>query len=174
MWGMNGNFNDVTTGFRQKAGEIQVLANNDAALSDCDHSDATGPWKAILQDGSLVAPGTDGTLKYDALSTITISTSVTTRTTASKSHTFGTVVAADGVTIPKIAQLLGIAPIGTAAQHGNDYIYIRNDAEGTYSETVARRGGGWAGLTQSGLFSLCLYRIRSDTNNGYGSRLAFL
>lgn len=174
VWGLNGNFSDIATGFRQKAGEIQVLANNDAALSDCDHSDATGPWKAILQDGSLVAPGTDGTLKYDALSAITISTSVTTRTTVQKGHTFGTVAVADGVTIPKTAQLLGIAPIGTAAQHGNDYIYIRNDADGTYSETLARRGGFWNGSTRSGVFSLDLYINRSSSNNNYGSRLAFL
>ena len=174
VWGMNGNFNDITTGFRQKAGEIQVLANNDAALSDCDHSDATGPWKAILQDGSLVEPGTEGTLKYDALDAITISTSVTTRTTAQKTNTFGTVVAADGVTIPKIAQLLGIAPIGTAAQHGSDYIYIRNDAEGTYSETVARRGGYWGNYSRSGVFYLFLNYYRSHSNSDYGSRLAFL
>ena len=174
VWGMNGNFNDITTGFRQKAGEIQVLANNDAALSDCDHSDATGPWKAILQDGSLVEPGTEGTLKYDALSEVTISTSVTTRTTTSKSNTFGTVAAADGVTIPKIAQLLGIAPIGTDVQHGSDYIYIRNDAEGTFSETVARRGGSWQSETQSGVFFLSLGSYRSFTYPQLGSRLAFL
>jgi len=174
VWGMNGNFSDVTTGLRQKAGEIQVIANNDAALSDCDHSDATGQWKAILQDGSLVAPGTEGTLKYDALSEVTISTSVTTRTTTSKSNTFGTVAAADGVTIPKIAQLLGIAPIGTAAQHGNDYISIRNDADGQYSETVARRGGYWADNTRIGVFYLLLSGSRSITYYSHGSRLAFL
>ena len=174
VWGMNGNFNTVTTGFRQKAGEIQVIANNDAALSDCDHSDASVSWRAILQDGSLVEPGADGTLKYDALGAITISTSVTTRTTTSKSNTFGTVAAADGVTIPKIAQLLGIAPIGTAVQHGSDYIYIRNDAEGTYSETVARRGGAWNYSTQAGVFALRLLYYRSLTGTDVGSRLAFL
>lgn len=174
VWGMNGNFNNVTTGLRQKAGEIQIIGNNDAALSNCDHSDASGPWKAILQDGNLVAPGTEGTLKYDALSAITISTSVTTRTTASKNHTFGTVVAAGGVTIPKIAQLLGIAPIGTAAQHGDDHIFLRNDAEGTYSETMARRGGSGLSLTQCGVFCLLLSYHRSYTGFNIGSRLAFL
>jgi sulfatase modifying factor 1 len=174
VWGMNGNFYEVTTGLRQKAGEIQVLANNDAALSDCDHSDTTGPWKAILQDGSLVDPGTEGTLKYDALDAITISTSVTTRTTEGKGHTFGTVVAADGVTIPKIAQLLGIAPIGTAEQHGGDNIGIRNDADGTYSETVARRGGYWQSGTQAGVFCLFMSSYRSHTYDTIGSRLAFL
>lgn len=174
VWGMNGNFIEVTTGLRQKAGEIQIIQNNDAALSDCDHSGTTGPWKGILQDGSLVDPGTEGTLKYDALSAITISTSVTTRTPATKSHTFGTVVAADGVTIPKIAQLLGIAPIGTAEQHGSDYIYMRNDEAGTYSDTFARRGGHWDRNTQNGVFFLRMDIYRSHTSNDYGSRLAFL
>lgn len=174
VWGLNGNFSEVATGFRQKAGEIQVIANNDAALSDCDHSDATGPWKAILQDGSLVAPETEGTLKYDALSVVTISTSVTVRTTEGKSHTFGTVTAADGVTIPKIAQLLGIAPIGTAAQHGNDFIYIRNDADATYSETLAWRGGYRNSSTKSGVFCLHLSNYRSLQDHNFGSRLAFL
>jgi sulfatase modifying factor 1 len=174
VWGMNGNFHEITTGLRQKAGEIQVIANNDAALYDCDHSGATGPWKGILQDGNLVAPGAEGTLKYDALSKITISTSVTVRTTDPKGHTFGTVTAADGVTIPKIAQLLGIAPIGTEEQHGGDYIYIRNDAGGTQSETVARRGGLWKNNTPNGVFFLGLHYQRSLMLNHYGARLAFL
>jgi len=174
VWGMNGNFNEITTGFRQKAGEIQVLANNDAALSDCDHSDTSVSWRAILQDGSLVDPGAEGTLKYDALSAITISTSVTTRTTVDKYHTFGTVAVADGVTIPKIARLLGIAPIGTDVQHGGDYIYIRNDADGTFSETVARRGGTWVNGTRSGIFFLLMTVTRSSSGYNIGARLAFL
>jgi len=174
VWGMNGNFHEITTGFRQRAGEIQVIANNDAALFDCDHSDTSVSWRAILQDGSLVAPGTEETLKYDVPSVITISTSVTKWSPSLRNNTFGTVAVADGVTIPKIAQLLGIAPIGTAVQHGNDHIYIRNDAEGTYSETVARRGGSWSYGDSSGVFCLHLYTKRSGTDVSYGSRLAFL
>lgn len=38
----------------------QVLANNDAATASL--FDDSAPWKAILKDGSLVAPGTAGTL----------------------------------------------------------------------------------------------------------------
>ena len=76
IWGMNGNFYSWTAGFRQKAGEIQIIQNNDAALDATDQSDATGAWKAILQDGSLVAPGTDLTLKYDATAPIKICTEI--------------------------------------------------------------------------------------------------
>ena len=174
IWGMNGNFYSVTAGLRQKGGEIQVIANNDAALDATDQSDATGVWKAILQDGSLVAPGTDLTLKYDATTPITIGTGITTRTDASKYHEFGNIVAADGITIPNIAKLLGIAPADTAAALGNDYIYLRNDIDGTYLEAVARRGGFWYDGTRSGVFILGLVNSRSHTHNGFGARSAFL
>ena len=174
IWGMNGNFYSVTAGLRQKAGEIQVIANNDAALDATDQTDATGAWKAILQDGSLVAPGTDLTLKYDATTPITIGTGITVRTEAYKANTFGTVTAAAAITIPTIAKLLGIAPAGSAAELGEDYIYMRNDETGTYSETVARRGGSWYYYTQCGVFFLGLSYARSDTYNGFGARSAFL
>ena len=174
IWGMNGNFYQVTAGLRQKAGEIQVITNNDAALDATDQSDATGVWKAILQDGSLVAPGTDLTLKYDATTPITIGTGITVRTDASKSNTFGTVAAASGVTIPTIAKLLGIAPAGSAAELGEDYIYMRNDETGTYSETMARRGGDWDGSTRLGVFVLSLGSTRSVASYSIGARSAFL
>jgi sulfatase modifying factor 1 len=174
IWGMNGNFYSVTAGLRQKGGEIQVIANNDAALDATDQSDATGAWKAILQDGSLVAPGTDLTLKYDATTPITIGTGITVRTDASKYNTFGTVVPAAEITIPNIAKLLGIAPAGSAAELGGDYIYIRNDLEGAYSETVARRGGNWGNYTQYGVFVLNLNYGRSRADSDVGARSAFL
>jgi hypothetical protein len=175
IWGMNGNFYSVTAGLRQKGGEIQVIANNDAALDVTDQSDASDAWKAILQNGSLVAPGTGLSLKYDATAPIKICTEITARTsTASKSNEFGNVVAADGITIPNILKLLGIAPADTAAALGNDYIYLRNDIEGTYSETLARRGGGWDDDTRLGVFLLNLRISRSDTSSIFGARSAFL
>lgn len=175
IWGMNGNFYSVTAGLRQKAGEIQIIQNNDAALDATDQSDATGEWKAILQDGSLVAPGTNLTLKYDATAPIKICTEISTRTsTVSKSNAFGNVVAADGITIPNILKLLGIAPAGSAAELGGDYIHIRNDIDDTYLETVARRGGIWSGSTRNGVFFLYLNNGRSDSGSDIGARSAFL
>ena len=174
IWGMNGNFYQVTAGLRQKAGEIQVIQNNDAALDATDQSDATGVWKAILQDGSLVAPGTDLTLKYDATTPITIGTGITVRTATYKSNAFGTVAVASGVTIPTIAKLLGIAPAGSEVELGEDAIYIRNDLEGANSETVARRGGTWFNGKSLGVFTLNLGSHRSSTASHFGARSAFL
>ena len=102
-------------------------------------------------------------------------TEISTRTsTESKSNELGNVVAADGITIPNILKLLGIAPADTAAALGNDYIYLRNDIEGTYSETVARRGGVWNYGARSGVFVLFLSGTRSSTYGDVGARSAFL
>ena len=83
--------------------------------------------------------------------------------------------AAAGVTIPNILKLLGIAPADTAVALGNDYIHLRNDIDGTYLETMARRGGDWNGFTRFGVFLLSLTGARSGTYIGYvGVRSAFL
>jgi sulfatase modifying factor 1 len=175
IWGMNGNFHQVTAGLRQKAGEIQVITNNDAALDETDQSDASAAWKAILQDGSLVAPGTDLTLKYDATTPITIGTGITVRTDADyKFSTFGTVVPAAGITIPNIAKLLGIAPAGSEAELGEDCLYIRNDLEGSYSQAFAIRSGAWFSTTRVGIFLLNLSYYPSYASISLGARSAFL
>ncbi|GAA6731905.1 hypothetical protein YIM73518_16690 [Thermus brockianus] len=45
--------------------EINVIPNNDAALSSTDLSLSSSAWRAIMPDGTLVPPGTSGTLKFD-------------------------------------------------------------------------------------------------------------
>jgi len=172
VWGMNGNFYQWTTGFRQKAGEIQVLENNNAALPATDHSDATGAWKAMLADGSLVAPGTVDTLKYDATNPVNIATAITTHTIESESvsNYFGSITG----TSPDVAKLLGIAPADTAAALGNDYFYLRNHETGAYSETLALRGGDWGRGSYGGVFYLDLNNYRSHSSRAIGARPAFL
>lgn len=168
VWGMNGNFFQWTTGFRHKAGEIQVIPNNDAALPETDHSATSEAWKAILADGSLVAPGTEDTLKYDATSPISIVTEITTRGNADSY--FGDVT---GIA-PNLAKLLGIAPAGSVGDHGLDKTYLRIDETGPYSEIMARRGGNWNIGSLSGVFSMSLDRARWVLESSSGARPAFL
>jgi len=170
VWGMNGNFYQWTTGFRQNAGEIQVIPNNDAALPETDHSDGSEAWKAMLGDGSLVAPGTEATLKYDATSPISIVTQITSRTTISINNYFGDVT---GIA-PNLAKLLGIAPAASSSALGSDRIYIRNDESGAYSETLSLRGGFWYLSSSAGVFALNLGDYRSNSIYHIGARPAFL
>jgi len=170
VWGMNGNFYQWTTGFRQKAGEIQVIPNNDAALPETDHSATSEAWKAMLADGTLVAPGTEATLKYDATSPISIVTEITSRTTTPVYNYFGDIV---GIA-PNEAKLLGIAPAASSSNLGLDMFLLRNDESGTYSETFSRRGGDWNFSSNAGVFILNLNNYRSNSYYSVGARPAFL
>lgn len=120
----------------------------------------------MLQDGSLVAPGTADTLKYDGTNPPVVNTSVT--ATASTSRTFESLVAAAGVTVPNLAKLLGLFPIDSS-HHGGDNFYL-NSAD----ECVAVRGGGWTAASSAGVFALSLYSPRSASFDSIGFRAAFI
>ena len=80
-----GNCWEWVSGLRCVDGEIQIIPYGNAMKSDCNMGANSTEWKAIKPDGSLVAPGTVGTLKIDRTSasdaTLRINTSVTTQTT---------------------------------------------------------------------------------------------
>lgn len=62
---LNGNVWEWSPGMRINNGEIQVIENNDAALTATDFSATSAAWKAVDgATGTLVAPGTAGTVKY--------------------------------------------------------------------------------------------------------------
>lgn len=189
IFDLNGNVSEWVGGLRLNDGEVQVLANNNAADNTKDQTAPSTEWKAILAtDGSLVAPGTVGTLKID-------NTTVGNSTTASNdvggdpqinnvvnnpmyipggqfdygysNTTFEALTVAGGVTVPNIAKLLGIAPID--ASHGGDYFYIRN-----YGERLPCRGGVWYSSSFAGVFCLFLSVARSSSHYNIGFRSAFV
>ena len=97
-----------------------------------------GKDKAILQDGSLVAPGTNGTLKFDytgnpanATSGFHITTTVEHKQTDDGAgygaKDFGTLTAKSGVTIPDILKALALFP--NTDKTGRGFIYFRNNGE---------------------------------------------
>jgi len=69
VYDLNGNVWEWVGGLRINGGEINVLENNNAADNTKLQTVGSAEWKALLQDGSAVAPGTAGTLKYDFVST---------------------------------------------------------------------------------------------------------
>ena len=121
-----GNVNKWLGGLRLYNGEIQVIADNNAAITGTDQSAGSSAWKAILQDGTLVAPGTTGTLKFDFKSgsgrDFYISTTVENAREDYGDLDFASVTAKSGVTIPDILKALAISPMGTSeAGHGHIY-----------------------------------------------------
>ena len=177
IYDLNGNVYEWVGGLRLVDGEIQVLENNNAADNTKLQTVGSAEWKAILQDGSLVAPGTADTLKYDSTGTgasgdvgdvrVNITRSNNTGDTAYAYNTFETTAATGGVTVPNLLKLLGLFPLD--ASHGSDGHYVRNNGE-----RVASRGGYWISGADAGVFSLYLYNARSNSGTGLGFRSAFI
>lgn len=181
-----GNVWEWSPGLRLVDGEIQIIANNDAALIGTDLSAASAAWKAIkASDGSLVAPGSAGTLKYDATAAGTtgahgspqLSDVVTNMngaagdSTSAPGRTEGVLealTAKAGIAPPAIMKALGLYPVA-ANGLGGDRLYVRN-----YGERLAFRGGDWTYGNNAGVFALNLNGPRTNYATVIGARPAYV
>lgn len=163
IYDLNGNVNEWVGGLRLVDGEIQIIADNNAAVTGINQTAASTLWKALAVDGSLVAPGTANTLKYNNPTKLV---KVLTSTGASD-ITFETLAADAGITVPMVLKALALAPLD--ADHGGDRLYTNN-----VGEMVAFRGGNWSNTSTAGVFSLNLYTPRTNTISFIGFRSAFV
>ncbi|GHU42142.1 hypothetical protein FACS1894111_05560 [Clostridia bacterium] len=185
---LNGNVWEWVSGLRLKNGEIQIIPYGNAMKLDCNMSDTSTEWKAILQDGTLVSPGTANTLKInsdvagDATQTnhrvgnpvLDIKRDNPAYTGGEVndyygelSRTFETFAAASGVTVPILLKALGIFPADASGYNGDNF-WVRN-----YGERLPLRGGGWADGANAGVFALHLADPRSYVGTHLGFRSAF-
>lgn len=159
---LNGNVWEWSPGMRIVAGEIQIIADNDAVLSATDLS-VSGPWRAVLAaDGTLVDPGTPGTVAY-----------------ATSGTSAGTLVCASGAAYSTMtAHGVSTAALQILKQYGlmqpgspleDDGFYIT-----TTDERLPRRGGAWNYGSRAGVFALYLSVARSVSNTSIGCRPAFV
>jgi sulfatase modifying factor 1 len=173
-WDLNGNVYEWVGGMRLVDGEIQIIPGNDASDPTKDQGAASAEWKAILQDGTLVAPGTADTLKYDATGTngaghARLNTVITSQSdgTTYTSGTFQTATAAAGVAVPDLLKHLSLYPVD--ADHGGDGLYTRNAGE-----RLPVRGGYWSSASRAGVCDLNLGYPRSGSATTLGFRPAFV
>ena len=171
---LTGNVWEWMRGLRLVDGEIQIIPDNNAALTDADHSAGSDLWRAILQDGSLVNPGSSSTLKWDATGATgsgspILNTSVTSQSGGSSSarQQYKDLTAEAGVTVPERLKVLGLFPHATDMERGR--FYMRNEGE-----RLPRRGGDRSGAGDAGVFALALFSGRSDSNPAFGFRPAFV
>lgn len=179
IWDMNGNVWEWVGGYRTNEGEIQIIPNNDAA-AQVDQSPSSTLWKAIKTDGSLVAPGTAGSLKWDytadpgtvnAGKPFRLATTIQFKQSNAEPYgaqTFQSLTAASGVTAPELLKALAIFP-ADAEDHGGDYIYMRN-----LGERLAFRGGYWDHGGSAGVFDFYGHSPRSHVGTDFGFRSAFV
>ena len=172
-----GNVWQWVSGLRLKDGEIQIVENNNVADNSLDVSDGSSAWRAMLQNGTLVNPGTDKTLKLDAAGSngtgaVKLNTAISSQypsqdTSASSSVAFANMTAQSGVTVPALAKLLGIYPIDGSDPVGT--IWARNAGE-----RLAFRGGNYPSAAGAGLFALNLNNYRTTRHRSIGFRPAFI
>ena len=169
---MNGNVWEWNAGMRLVDGEIQIIPYNNAALgAECPMGASSTLWKAIKADGSLVAPGTSGTLKWDWVSNQIQLTSGTITSTADEGHgaEYKNMTLASGLTAPELAKILLLYPDEPGGNYGGDYHWF--DPAG---ERLPICGGGWNNGANAGVFSLVLSGPRSDAHWALGFRSAFV
>lgn len=186
IWDMNGNVSEMQTGLRLVWGEVQILANNDAADPENPQNATSTCWKAInASDGSLVDPEsktTDtavktagNTVKLDYIGGVwTFSNQITRVVNYAMTCAFASVTCADTVSdaAKNLLRLLALLPEdgATADDYRNDAFAANNGA----SECCAYRGGSGLDEEESGLFSIRFAIDREEIHEYFGFRSAYI
>jgi len=168
---LNGNVWEWVSGMRLKEGEIQIIPYNNAALgADCDQSASSTLWKAIKNDGSIVAPGTAATLKYDWVSgKIQLTTGITNAKDEGHYCEYKDMSLASGLTAPELAKVLLMYPDTPGGDYAGDGHWMNNSGE-----RLPLCGGGWYNGSDAGVFSVYLNNPRSYSHSNVGFRSAYV
>ena len=154
---LSGNLWELLSGLRLQNGEIQILANNDAA--DCNNSisEDSPLWKAILSNGTLVDIGESGTLKYSSSMTAVQFSNIT--------------VSPDATGNGKVLlEALGLIPHvnSLSSDYNGNAVWIN-----ITDERFPKRGSDWTQGELGGLFALNWVQPHSVGNIYYGFRCAY-
>lgn len=186
IWDLNGNVWEWQGGIRLVWGELQILANNDAADPDNPQNATSTCWKAInAADGALVDPEsktTDSsahvsgkTVKLDYVNNKwTYSTSITNAKDESRSCAFYQVTADSSIgdaakVMLRALALLPDSDVTTDVYEG-DYMWWNNGV----AERCVIRGGDWYDGARAGVFCLIGAYSRSHANTNIGCRAAYI
>lgn len=174
---LNGNVWEWNSGLRLVDGEIQLLANNNAAdrNNSCDSDSPL--WKAVTQDGSLVEPGTEGTLKWDYISS-PASETVNFYLNSALEHkqtndsvygykAFESLTAKSGVNVPEILKAIALFPADSSGYEGDVFMF-RN-----IGERLLFSGSNWSSVARAGMFGMNLNNSRAGSSSGIGFRCAY-
>lgn len=184
IWDLNGNVWEWQGGIRLVWGELQILANNDAADPDNPQNATSTCWKAInAADGALVDPEsktTDSsahvsgkTVKLDYVNNKwTYSTSITNAKDEIRSCAFYQVTADSSIgdaakVMLRALALLPDSDVTTDVYEG-DYMWWNNGV----AERCVSRGGYWNDGAGAGVFCLYGRNSRGAANAPLGFRAA--
>lgn len=143
--------------------EIQVIPAS--AGVHADHGVSSTAWRAMLADGTLVAPGTASTLKYSTDSGVYLST---TQAGSGATTWFRSIGAGAISPVPPMLIGMGLFPWSSSVPTvGHSWF----SASG---ERLPFRGGRWSHGSNAGVAALYLSSARGDASTGFGFRPAFV
>ena len=180
IWDLNGNVNEWVGGIRTVYGEIQILANNNAADKDKSQAVSSAQWQAInASDGTLITPNGSGTttgsvkLRWSTDHWVLTDDATSDGTTTYKDCTFESVTAdaSIGTAATLLLQALGLLKYDTGSgAYASDRFYANSyEAERSFC-----CGGGWAVGANAGVFFCHGYCARTSTSDSLGFRSAFV
>ena len=169
---LSGNVWEWSAGMRLMNGEIQVIADNNAALHTIDMSATSAQWKAIdAVTGNLVTPDgngtTSGTVKFANSGTADYTINGTSFGAIRNLSTTNPVSAA---ALARLKALCLYPVVEDTAKFNSDGLWKTIDA----GERVLYRGGNWNYAAGAGMFALNLTNARSHAYTGLGARPAFV
>lgn len=166
---LNGNVWEWCAGMRLMNGEIQIIPYANCMAADASMGASSTLWKAIAADGTLVEPGSAGTLKYNYVSGhIQLTSGDITPEDTWRGDTYQNMTLDSALTVPEIAKALLIYPDEPGGDYGGDGHYMNNSGE-----RLPICGGCWGGTSGAGVFSVYLFSPRSNSSTNFGFRSAY-
>lgn len=166
---LNGNVWEWCAGMRLMNGEIQIIPYANCMAADASMGASSTLWKAIAADGTLVEPGTAGTLKYNYVSGhIQLTSGDITPEDTWRGDTYQNMTLDSALTVPEIAKALLIYPDEPGGDYGGDGHYMNNSGE-----RLPICGGGWYSTSNAGVSYVNLRNPRSNSNTSVGFRSAY-
>lgn len=165
-----GNVWEWTPGMRLNAGEINIIAGNDAALNATDMAAGSAAWKAIDgATGALVAPGTAGTVKLSISASGTADWTIYCGSGSAFSDTVNSTGANPvGATALQVLKQHGLYPVASSGLGSDGYLAA------VTGERLPIRGGSWGYGASAGVSALHLGSARGDAGALLGARPAFV
>ena len=169
IFDLNGNVWEWCAGMRLVNGEIQIIPYSNCMSPDVSLGASSTHWKAIAANGSLVEPGTAGTLKWDVVSgKIQLTKGDVTPKDQGNWLPYNNMTLGDGLTaVPELAKALLLYPDEPNGDYGGDYHGVN-----TSGERLPVCGGSWLTAGTSGVFGVYLSYTRSDSISNIGLRSA--
>ena len=167
---LNGNVWEWCAGMRLMNGEIQIIPYANCMAADASMGASSTLWKAIAADGTLVEPGTAGTLKWDVVSgKIQLTKGDITPKDQGNWLPYNNMTLGDGLSAaPELAKALLLYPDETNGDYGGDYHGLN-----TSGERLPICGGSWNNTSNAGVFYVNLNNPRSSSDTDFGFRSAY-